>query len=69
MKVLTKKILNTALITTNIQDQKPKKTEAEMTYFKLLMDLIEREEFLYAWLCSDSLFSDLENIFEVHMPS
>lgn len=40
-----------------------------MTYFRLLMDLIEREEFLYAWLCSDTFFNDLECVFEVHIPS
>lgn len=40
-----------------------------MTFFQLLIDLIERDEFLYCWLVSDYFFDDLEAIFEMHMPS
>jgi hypothetical protein len=40
-----------------------------MTYFQLLLDLLERDEFLYAWIVSDTFFQDLEAIFEMHMPS
>ena len=31
--------------------------------------MLERDEFLYAWLISDYFFLDLEAIFEMHMPS
>lgn len=66
MKHLTKKILNIEIL--GNQQGKPYKKDFDMTYFQLLMDLIEREEFLYAWLCSDNFFADLESIFEMHLP-
>ena len=66
MRHLTKKILNTEILS-NMQG-KPYKKDFDMTYFQLLMDLIEREEYLYAWLCSDNFFADLEAIFEMHLP-
>ena len=35
----------------------------------MLLDLLERDEFLYAWLHSDQFFNNLELIFELHLPS
>lgn len=40
-----------------------------MTYFQLLLDLMERDEFLYAWITSEFFFENLEVILEMHMPS
>ena len=67
MKCLSKKILNTEIIVNN--NNKPSKKDFDMTYFQLLIYLMERDEFLYAWIVSDYFFLDLENIFEMHMPS
>ena len=67
MRYLSKRILNTEIIVNN--NNRPSKKDYDMTYFQLLIDLMERDEFLYAWLISDYFFLDLETIFEMHMPS
>jgi hypothetical protein len=51
------------------QQNKPTKKEFEMTYFQLLLDLMERDEFLYAWITSENFFENLEVILEMHTPS
>ena len=48
---------------------KPTKKDFDMTYFQLLLDLLERDEFLYCWTLSDTFFQDLETIYELHLPS
>jgi hypothetical protein len=40
-----------------------------MSYFQLILHFIERDEFLYIWIISDSFFQDLEILYEMHMPS
>lgn len=67
MQFLSKKILNTEIIIYN--NNKISKKDYDMTYFQLLIDMMERDEFLYAWIASDTFFVDLEAIFEMHLPS
>ena len=31
--------------------------------------MLERDEFLYCWIVSDTFFQDLETIYELHLPS
>ena len=31
--------------------------------------MLERDEFMFAWITSDTFFADLELIYEMHMPS
>lgn len=54
MKHSTKKILNSEILVN--QGGRPTKKDFDMTYFQLLLDLLERDEFLYAWIVSDSFF-------------
>ena len=28
-----------------------------------------RDTFMYAWLCSDNFYEDLENLYMLHLPS
>jgi hypothetical protein len=58
MRHLSKKILNTEIIMNN--NNRPSKKDYDMTYFQLLIDLMERDDFLYVWLSSDYFFLDLE---------
>lgn len=67
MKHITKKILNLDILIN--QSGKPSKKEFDMTHFQLLLDILERDEFLYAWIISDTFFQDLETIYDMHMPS
>lgn len=39
-----------------------------MTYFQLLIDLMERDDFMYAWITSDNFFANLEVLYEMHLP-
>ncbi len=41
----------------------------DLNYMKIITELMSIDHFMYAWLCSDFLFEDLENIFFIHMPS
>lgn len=67
MTCLCKKIINVEIIINN--QNKPTKKEFEMTYFQLLLDLMERDEFLFAWINSENFFQNLEILFEMHAPS
>jgi len=68
MKALTKKILNQQILVN--KNGKPMKIkDIEMTYWYLLIDVMERDEFCYSWINSDTFESDLELLFEIHMPS
>lgn len=40
-----------------------------MTYFQLLLDMMDRDEFLYAWITSENFFLNLETLYEMHTPS
>lgn len=52
-----------------IVSKKPQKKEFDMTYFQLLLELMERPTFLCAWINSDTFFNDLEILYEMHLPS
>ena len=67
MRYLTKKMLNIDMLMN--QNGKPTKKDFDMTYFQLLLDMIQRDEFLYCWIVSDTFFQDLETIYELHLPS
>jgi hypothetical protein len=67
MPSLCKKILNVEIVLN--QQNRPAKKDFDMTYFQLLLDLMSREEILYAWITSDSFFRDLEMLYEMHVPS
>jgi len=43
--------------------------EYELGHMKIILMLIERETFLYAWLCSETLYQDLEYLYSMHLPS
>lgn len=43
--------------------------EFEMHYIKALITLIKKDFFMYAWLCSDNFFDDLEQLYLLHLPS
>jgi hypothetical protein len=64
---LSKKILNQEILTN--QQNKPSKKDFDMIYFQLLLDLIERDEFLYSWLNSTLFNEHLEMLYEMHLPS
>jgi hypothetical protein len=67
MTCLCKKILNIEIIIN--QQNKPTKKDFEMTYFQLLLDLMEKDEFMYAWINSELFHQNLETLFEMHVPS
>mmetsp|Transcript_13627 Transcript_13627/g.23196 ORF Transcript_13627/g.23196 Transcript_13627/m.23196 type:complete len:774 (+) Transcript_13627:464-2785(+) len=41
----------------------------DLLNFQLILEMVSREEYMYAWIFHDSFFEDLENLFELHMPS
>ena len=43
--------------------------EFELNYMKILVEMIKRDAFMYAWLCSESFNEDLENLYMLHLPS
>ena len=67
IKHTVKKILNTEIL--SMQGGRPSKKDFDMNYFQLLLNLIDKDEFMYSWITSDSFFSDLEQIYEMHLPS
>ena len=67
MVPLTKTIINVEIVIN--QQGKPTKKDHDMTYFQLLLDMMARDEFLYAWITSEPFFQHLEIVFEMHVPS
>ena len=43
--------------------------EYELGHMKIILMLTERDSFLYAWLCSETLYQDLEYLYSMHLPS
>ena len=43
--------------------------EYDLNYMKVVILLIQRENFMYAWLCSETLYQDLEYLYHMHLPS
>jgi hypothetical protein len=40
-----------------------------LNYAKIIVDLLKRDNFMYAWLSSDSLYFDLESFYILSLPS
>ena len=68
MRAMTKKLLNQQILI-NRNGKPMKMKDFEMIYFQVLLHMMERDEFLYAWITSDSFEADLELLFEIHVPS
>ena len=49
--------------------ESPQRREYELNYMKIIIELIQRDPFMYAWLCSETLYQDLETLFSMHLPS
>ncbi len=43
--------------------------EFDLYYLKIIIELMQMDEFLHAWLSSESFFEDLENLYFIHLPS
>jgi hypothetical protein len=41
----------------------------ELGHMKAIIMFLERDSFLYAWLCSETLYQDLEYLYSMHLPS
>lgn len=49
--------------------EKETNKEFDLYYMKIVECLINRDSFMYAWLCSDYFYEDLENLYSLHLPS
>lgn len=65
MRALCRKISEIQLA----RAEKETNKEFDLNYMKLVVELMQRDTFMYAWLCSDYFYEDLEHLYMMHLPS
>lgn len=43
--------------------------EFDLNYMKVLIEVLKQDKFMYAWLSSEQINEDLENVYMLHLPS
>lgn len=65
MTILSRKINEIQLA----RAEKETNKEFDLNYMKIVIQLMQRDSFMYAWLCSDNFYEDLESLYMLHLPS
>ena len=65
MRILCRKISEIQIAKADKETNK----EFDLNFMKIVTELMQRDSFMYAWLCSDFLYEDLENLYLMHLPS
>ena len=64
--IVCRKLMEQSLANCNFTQNK---FNIDSTYLILLTYLVQKDEFLYAWMASSGYFSDLEMVYALHLPT